>query len=160
IDPEDGGGAAAWGPVLRLAEVDAVMPVVGEPSFIEGEMRWGGLSYRRVAARISRTLAVSSFRTAVVADVRAVSSGAPLDEWPALGDDHAVPGLRWGEVRGRARAVGGVDVAHPLFSGHARLRVRTGSVVMDFDEIDRSRWVTGGQLGVLWPIPLGKIGRA
>jgi hypothetical protein len=94
---------------------------------------------------------------AIGIDLRAVSSGAPNDVKPTLGDEHAIPGLRWGEFRGRARAVGAVDVALPIRSGFARLRARTGAVTDEFDELDNAAWVTGGQLGVYWQLPIGVL---
>jgi hypothetical protein len=77
---------------------------------------------------------------------------------PALGDQHAVPGLRWSEGRGRARAVLGIDAAHPApMGGFVRLRVRSGAVADEPARWDSARWVTGAQLGGVWRIPLGSL---
>jgi hypothetical protein len=94
----------------------------------------------------------------VLLDVRAVSTGAPLDVHPTLGDQHAIPGLRWGEGRGRARVVLGIDAAYPApMSGVARLRIRTGAVADAPKHWDSARWVSGAQLGGIWRIPLGSL---
>ncbi|HEX6308481.1 MAG TPA: patatin-like phospholipase family protein [Longimicrobiales bacterium] len=157
IDPEDAPGESAAGPLLRLAAVPPTLAVVGEPLLLEGEMRWGGISYSRFAARGSVPLDLARLRIAILADVRGTSRNAPIDEWPALGDQHAVPGLRWGELRGRHRAVVGIDAAYALLAGYARVRMRTGAVAADLDAYADARWVSGGEIGMIWPIPLGVL---
>jgi NTE family protein len=156
IDVEDGAGGFAFGPLVRLASSAAESRVVGLPLLIEAERRWGDVSYSRGVVHGSVGLGGKRGpQLALGIDVRAVSSDAPDDVKPALGDEHAIPGLRWGEFRGRARAVGVVDVAIPVRTAFARLRARTGAVSSELDELDTAAWVTGGQLGIFWRTPIG-----
>jgi hypothetical protein len=99
-----------------------------------------------------------SVQGAALIDARITSTGAPVDVLPSLGDDHAVPGLRWGEMRGRARAVIGVDaaIAVPL-GGFARIRVRSGAVGDEPSSWQDARWITGAQVGGIWRVPFGTV---
>jgi hypothetical protein len=92
-----------------------------------------------------------------MADVRVTSSDAPADVVPALGDEHMVPGLEWGEVRDRMRAVVGVDAAHPIRTAFLRLRVRSGTVTEQIADWTSSEWVSGAQLGALWRSPVASV---
>lgn len=158
IDVEDGISGSALGPLIRIAAIASESRVVGLPLLIEAERRWGEVSYSRAVGHGS--IGIGGKRGPQLAlgiDVRAVSSAAPEDVKPALGDEHAIPGLRWGEYRDRARAVGGVDVAIPIGTGFARLRARTGAVADELDKLDSAAWVTGGQLGAYWQTPIGVL---
>jgi predicted acylesterase/phospholipase RssA len=157
IDVEDGRDGSAFGPVLRVATVLAESQVVGIPTLLEAERRWGSFTYTRVILSGSRSLQRPKFQVAALIDGRAVSSDAPIDVLPALGDEHAIPGLRWGERRGEARIVAGADAALALLKGHVRLRVRAGTVTDDVDDWDSSDAMVGAELGGVWSIPLGTI---
>ena len=156
IDIEDGRSGSALGPLVRYSAVAAQARPVGWPFLAEAERRWGDLAYTRIALRASHVVGRRGPQMAIGFDVRAVSSAAPIDVRPALGDEHAIPGLRWGEARGRARVVTGVDLAHPLGSGFIRLRARTGAVTEELDQW-RGRWETGGQLGFFMRTPIGVV---
>lgn len=152
----DGGGRSgiAAGPLLRLSALNPDVLVVGVPMLVEAEARWGGISYARLAARGAREVALGPVRAAIVADLH-VTGGAPTrDVTPTLGDDRAIPGLRWGEVPGRNRAVLGADLAYPVRTAHVRLRLRSGAVAERLDQLAAAERVTGGQLGFLWRNPL------
>jgi hypothetical protein len=158
VDPENAAGGASFGPILRLTSIPSEVTVVGTPRLVEGEARWGRVQYQRISLAGSLLLAERTLQSAVLLDVRAVSTGAPLDVHPTLGDQHAIPGLRWGEGRGRARVVLGIDAAYPApMAGVARLRIRTGAVADAPKHWDRARWVSGAQLGGIWRIPLGSL---
>jgi predicted acylesterase/phospholipase RssA len=161
IHPEDttaGRSGRSYGPIVRFASIPSEALVVGTPLLLEAEARWGRVRYQRVALGGSFPLALQSLQTAALVDVRAVSTHAPIDVQPALGDQHAVPGLRWGEGRGRARIVTGIDVAYPVpMNGFARLRLRTGAIAEEPDDWDAARWVSGAHIGGVWRIPLGSL---
>jgi NTE family protein len=157
IDVEDGRDGGAFGPVLRVATVLPETQVVGIPTLIEAERRWGSFTYTRVILSGSRSIQRPGFQVAALIDGRAVSSNAPIDVLPALGDEHAIPGLRWGDRRGEARIVAGADAAVPLLKGHLRLRLRGGAVTSDIDDWDETDEMLGAELGGVWSIPLGTI---
>ncbi|HEX6693326.1 MAG TPA: patatin-like phospholipase family protein, partial [Longimicrobiales bacterium] len=157
VQQEDDDDGSAIGPLLRWADVDADTRIVGVPLLIEGEARAGSVDYARFAVSASHTVHIGRIAVAPLADVRAASPGAPLDVHPALGDGHAIPGLRWGTGRGRSRVVAGVDGAFLLPSGFIRMRLRTGAAQRALDFIADSRWITGADLGVGWQSPVGTI---
>lgn len=160
VDVEEGEGGFSAGPLVRIASPRAEAPVVGVPLEIEGEARWGAVAYRRASARGSLGTELGPLKVAAVADGTVASRGAPADALPALGDERAVPGFRWGEARGRMRAVAGGDAAYPLprLGGHLRTRLRAGWVGDALETIDeREGWVTGAELGALWSTPFGAI---
>jgi predicted acylesterase/phospholipase RssA len=158
LEPEDAAGGASLGPLLRLTSLPSQAAVVGVPLLLEAESRWGDHRYWRAAFSGSRVLEWRALQAAALIDLRAVSDEAPSDVRPALGDQHAVPGLRWGEVRGRARAVVGIDVALPTpLGGLARLRLRGGAVADEPEDWQDARWIGGLQIGGVWRIPLGVL---
>lgn len=158
VDPEDSVAGGAYGPRLRVSALPTQATVVGVPLVLEAGARWGVWSYRHLSLAGSRRVRWRRLRAAAVVDVRAVSEGAPSDAHPALGDQHAIPGLRWGEERGRARAVLGLDLALPAFmEGFARLRLRTGATTDRIDRWQRDFWVSGAQVGGFWRIPFGVL---
>src|SRR5690606_7365898 len=94
-----------------------------------------------------------------VIDVAATLGDAPPDVEPALGDHHAVPGLRWGTERGAARLMAGVDVVRPLeLAADLRARFRVGTAPRAWDDlVDAGNWVAGAALAGIWSSPLGAI---
>lgn len=158
IEGEDAAGGIAFGPHLRVASVPSDGLLVGVPLLVEAEARWGEQAYRRGAFAGSIQHTGRLLHSAALLDVRVTSSGAPLDDLPALGDDHAIPGLRWGDVRGRARAVAGLDAGIPVPRvGFARLRLRSGAIAETASDWDDARWITGAQLGGVWRLPFGNM---
>lgn len=158
VDPEDTPAGESYGPVLRIASRPTDARIVGVPLLLEAEARWGAFRYRQASVAASRTLALGTLQAAPLIDVRTVSHDAPVDVYPALGDQHAVPGLRWGEQRGRARVVAGADVALPVaFGGFARLRLRSGTVAERPAAWNDARWISGAQIGGFWRIPFGTL---
>ena len=119
----------------------------------------GDWDYSRAAARASLGSSLRRFKFAVVADGAITDKDAPSDVLPALGDDRAMPGMRWGEERGRARAIGGLDAAYPIpLGGHARIRARAGAAPVTLRGFESSRnWVLGAEIGGVWSLPVGSI---
>lgn len=157
VDVEEGADGLAWGPLLRWASVEPPASVIGIPFTLEAERRWGDFTYTRLALGGSIGTTAGRLQVAALADVRGVNRGAPLDVQPSLGEDHTIPGLQWGERRGLVRTAAGIDAAYPFFSGFVRVRVRSGAISDEVERIDDARWVTGGQLGVFFPTPLGAV---
>lgn len=157
IYEEDLRSGFSAGPFLRVTSLNPDILVVGVPLLLEAETRWGVISYSRVAARLSRASGIGPLLVAGMADLRLTSSAAPGDVVPALGDEHAVPGLQWGEERGAARAVLGADAAYPISTVFARVRIRTGAAADRLRWLDDTRWITGAQLGMVWQNPLAGV---
>ncbi|HUG40819.1 MAG TPA: patatin-like phospholipase family protein [Longimicrobiales bacterium] len=157
LDPQLAPGSASYGPLLRLSSIPSQARVVGVPLLLEAEARWGDQPYRRFAVAGSLTRTGGALQVAPLLDLRGVSDLAPVDAQPALGDQHAVPGLRWGEGRGLARAVAGVDLAVPRLGGHARLRIRSGAVADRPAAWDAARWIAGAEIGGVWRLPFGLL---
>jgi NTE family protein len=158
---DDGGSGFSAGPHVRIAAPQADYPTVGVPFAAEAEARWGDVAYRRVAARGSVARRVGALQVAAVAYGAASSREAPLDVQPALGDEHAMPGLRWGQGRGPALLLAGADAAHPVpFGWRARVRLRSGAVAASPAALRDERWITGIELGALRSTPFGAIGIA
>lgn len=162
VEVEDGAGGASWGPLLRLAGVEPFFRIVGVPARLEGEIRFGEVEYRRVRGGGSLEAGVGRFRLAALADLALARGGPPPDALPALGDERLLPGLRWGELRGRTRVVAGADVAYPIpLEGFARLRVRGGTASGAFGDPDEAdRWLAGVELGALWSTAFGPLSLA
>ena len=157
---ENGPAGMSVGPLLRYASVDPNARVVGVPMRAEAEYRFAEIGYWRAMLAGSREAHLGPLRSAAVLELAAVSDDAPADVVPALGDDDGAPGLRWGEVRGRARAVGGIDFAYPVLAGFARLRLRVGGVAPawdDFDDRDAVRSHAGAHVGGFWESPIGAV---
>jgi NTE family protein len=157
IAADEARDGAAIGPLLRVASVPPEGQVVGLPLLLEIERRWGALTYTRVAVSGSHAMRWNALQLAALIDGRVASERAPFDVLPALGDEHAIPGLRWGERRGVARVVGGMDAALPMLKGHVRLRLRAGTVTSSIDDWDASDEMLGVELGGVWSIPIGTI---
>jgi NTE family protein len=148
----------SYGPLLKIG-VPEPGRVVGVPFALSLEQRFGGWSYGRAAARGSLRSDRHHFQFAAVADGAITNSDAPFDVLPALGDDRAMPGMRWGEERGRARIVGGIDIAYPvMLGGHLRIRSRAGAAPLRLRDFDSSHsWVLGTEVGGMWSLPIGSI---
>jgi predicted acylesterase/phospholipase RssA len=149
----------AWGPTLRITSPGPNATVVGTPLRLSGDWRFGDFEYRRYRAAGSASVRRGRFLAAAVADLTVTRGDAPADAWPALGDGHAMPGLRSGEGRGRSMAIAGIDlaVASPLES-HVRVRLRAGTTAVDPSDLWSNRWSAGAAAGILWWTPLGKLG--
>jgi predicted acylesterase/phospholipase RssA len=154
IRTETGEEGLSAGPLLRFTSLNPNILLVGMPLLIEGETRWGDISYTRIVMRGSHTLAMGPLLVAGIADARTTSHGAPADVLPALGDEHAIPGLRWGQERGRTRVVGGVDAGLPLYGAFVRVRLRVGAVSERLSELEAARGIGGAQLGLIWRSPV------
>lgn len=157
VEVEDGARGLAAGPFVRLGALEPPSRVVGVAPVAEAEWRVGDVEYRRGRAAGSVDLWAGRWRLAVVGDAAVVGGAAPLDVWPALGDERMIPGLRWGELRGRDRLVAGADVAYPLpLEAMLRLRARAGRVGDPIDH-DGAAWRVGADLGLLWTSPFGAL---
>ena len=158
IDPENAPGGAAFGPHVRVTSVPSDGSIVGVPLLLEAEARWGARAYRRMTMAGSLQHSAGPLLGAALLDVRVTSSRAPVDDRPALGDDHAVPGLRWGQLRGPARALAGVDAAIQIpLGGFARVRLRSGAVGEKPASWEHARWISGAQLAGVWRLPFGAL---
>jgi len=79
-----------------------------------------------------------------------------------MGTEFLIPSLRWGERRGKARAVSGLDLAYS-FPNEGTLRVRLrGGVVADEMRADgtfgkESTWLGGAGLTALWWTVFGRL---
>jgi predicted acylesterase/phospholipase RssA len=159
VTAEEGPEGDSFGPVLRVGNVPEFAPVVGLAKTLEAEVRFGSLNYESGRAQFSRTFAAHSRSAAPLLVVAAASGGAPWDRLPALGDEHLVPGLDWGDRRGRFIGAGGVDLSQiiPLRTTLA-LRLRGGHVSDREAEGDvPSEWVGGASLSAFWWLPVGRI---
>jgi outer membrane protein assembly factor BamA len=158
VNVEDGVQGSSYGPLFRFASLPKPSSRVGAPLLLELEQRWGSVGYSRLGATASFTLGRShGVQVAPVIDVRIVSHDAPIDVQPALGDEHAVPGLRWGEFRGDARFVAGAAAGVPIGSGFLRLRIASGVVADDPNDWGSARWTSGAQLALLWSTQFGDL---
>lgn len=148
----------SYGPALRFSipEPDRVVGISPE---VIAEHRFGDWSYSRAAVRGSIGRDRGRFLFAAVADGEVTDVDAPVDVHPSLGDDRAMPGMRWGEERGRARLIGGFDAAYPVRPGtYIRVRSRVGAAPLKLDDLDQSHaWVVGTEVGGLWSTPFGSI---
>ncbi|HEX6042825.1 hypothetical protein, partial [Longimicrobium sp.] len=155
------GGGEGWsvGPLLRVSVPQSERPVVGTTGFAEAEARWGDVQYQQARARASLDVRRGALRAAVVADGAAVWGDAPPDLIPSLGEEWLVPGYRWGEARGRARLVGGVDAAWQTPLGaYLRTRLRAGAVADDVDAVLSDQpWTVGAEVGLFHSSPFGAL---
>jgi hypothetical protein len=161
IDANVGPSGDSFGPMVRIGFIPDNLLLVGIPTSAEGEARSGDTRYGRLRARGSRAFAFKSLTVAPLFDVAAVSNGAPRDIVPSPGMDQLVPALRWGERRGRAQAIAGVDAAFPLFTT-IRLRLRGGGsadqLLPDGSDFSKETlWFGGASLSALWWTPFGRI---
>jgi predicted acylesterase/phospholipase RssA len=156
---EDGGSGWTAGPAVRVSSSRADYPVAGVPFDAMAEARWGDFEYRRVMVQGSVRFERGPLRLAGVYDAAAASRQTPPDALSALGDDHFVPGFRWGEGRARSRALLGADAAYRLPLGpYLRGRVRGGTVGDGLGELgDKDGWVLGADAGLVTSTPFGAV---
>ncbi len=158
VRPEFGPVGVSFGPSLRVEAVSPLVEVVGLPLLLEAESRFGDFEYWRIKAQVARPFGRARLRIAPLVAFEAVTTGAPIDVSPALGDANLVPALTWGEHRGRARAVGGVDLSIVIPRRTTLvLRTRSGWIGKRVALGDEDRWIAGAGLSSLWWLPLGRI---
>lgn len=158
IETARGTGGAGTGALLRIGRVPELARVVGTAPLLEAEARFGSVEYRRARMRGSVDVALGDLQVAVLADATVTSRQAPHDARPALGDEHLLPGLRWGQARAPARLVTGLDLALPLVLDiHARARLRSGSTGETLDGALRGGWRPAAELGLTWWTPIGRV---
>jgi hypothetical protein len=109
-----GATAGSYGPELLAGATAPLVQVVGIETRLHATARFGDVDYEAGSAQASWTLGRRRWLLAPLVAVAQASLEAPLDAWPALGDEHLVPGLRWGDLRGRSLAAAGIDVARVL----------------------------------------------
>lgn len=161
IDANVGPGGDSFGPMVRIGFIPDNLQLVGIPTSAEGEARTGDARYARVRARGSRAFSYHGVAIAPLFDVAAVTQGAPRDIVPSPGMDQLVPALRWGERRGRAQAVVGVDAAFPLFA-KIRFKLRGGGSADQLlpdgsDFSNETLWFGGASVSALFWTPFGRI---
>lgn len=149
----------SWGPRVRFTHPRGAEPIVGVTSNAEGEMRFGQVAYGRMAAAGSIDAARGAWRGALVLEAAGVRGDAPPDVQPALGDRRRMPGLSWGQERGRGLVAGGLDLARRIpTGGNLRLRLRLGAAVQDPGRLtERAPWLSGIGLEALWGTPFGPL---
>jgi predicted acylesterase/phospholipase RssA len=159
----EGEGGGSVGPWFQFGATPRLAREVGNDPSVQADLRFGTVDYWTVRAKGSHARQLGPVAAAVLADVTGVSEESPPDVVPAMGDEWLMPALRWGERRGRVRAVAGIDAAHggPLGSS-LRLRLRGGAIV---DELrsdtavysGETRWLGGAGVSLLWWTFLGKV---
>lgn len=159
VEVEGGGAGLSAGPFFRIGAATPDGLIVGVPTEAEAELRVGEMGYGRAAFRSSVTVPGLGMPAAAVVDLALTEPDAPPDALPALGDDRAMPGLPWGHVRGRARIVGGFDLAHPtVLNGFLRLRLRGGSAPRHLGGLgELDAWMAGAAVEGVWSSPLGPV---
>jgi len=162
IRSDAGPHGASFGPLVRIGAVPRLVEVIGTPLSVEGEARFGDVRYRRARIKGSVARSLGPLALAVLGDVEGASGDVPLDAAPAMGTELLVPGLRWGERRGKARAVAGLDLAYSVpLQGTLRVRLR-GGVIADETRTDgsfgrASDWLGGAGVSGLWWTPYGRV---
>ena len=159
----EGEGGGSVGPWFQIGATPRLAREVGNDPSIEADLRFGTVDYWTIRAKASHARNLGPALAAVLLDVTGVSDESPPDVIPAMGDEWLMPALRWGEHRGRMRAVAGIDAAHegPL-GASIRLRLRGGAVVDELREDTavyggETKWMGGAGLSLLWWTFLGKI---
>lgn len=148
----------SFGPTLALGAVPPLVRVVGLATALEIEGRVGPAHYGRARVSVSKTMGSGLWSFAPLAEMSGATRRAPLDSNPALGDEGLVPGLEWGERRGRARAVLGADAAGVIpMRTTVVLKLRAGKVAEPVVGGDDEDWVGGISLSTLWWLPLGRF---
>jgi hypothetical protein len=161
LDANVGPSGDSFGPMVRIGFIPDNLQLVGIPTSAEGEARTGDARYARVRARGSRVFTLKKLSVAPLFDVAAVTQDAPRDIVPSPGMDQLVPALRWGERRGRAQFVAGVDAAFPLFT-KIRVKLRGGGSADQLlpdgsDFSNATLWFGGASVSALWWTPFGRI---
>lgn len=159
VDAPLAGDGPSLGGLLRIEGVPPHAAVVGLPPRLELEARGSEVAYWRAALRLGIPASAGPLLLAAYADAARVDEAAPPDVRPALGDGPGIPGLRWGEGRGRSRVLLGVDAGYPiLLEGHARLRLAAGRA-WSATGLDTApeEWVGGAELAGVWVTPWGPL---
>jgi predicted acylesterase/phospholipase RssA len=164
IDADAGPEGGAFGVAARFGRTAPLVPVIGTSRELSADVRWGAVEYWTTRAKGSFARRIGPIAAAPLADVTWVAATTPLDVIPAMGDEGLVPGLRWGEQRGRLRAVCGLDLAAVVpFNSTLRLRMRGGIIADEarasatpFFGRDKT-WLGGLGLGSMWWTPFGKV---
>ncbi|MGI9625475.1 MAG: patatin-like phospholipase family protein [Longimicrobiales bacterium] len=145
-----------WGPTLRLEALAPLGHTFGVPARLDVRGRFGVLRHWRVRARGSRGTALGPVRVEAVADATYATAGAPPDAHPALGDDHGLPGVAWGEGRGKSAVIGGLDLGLGLpLNGVLRVRLR-GAYLEGFQRYaTQDMDAYGAEVGGVWKTPFG-----
>jgi predicted acylesterase/phospholipase RssA len=158
IHADEGPEGDTFGPVLRIGEVPEFAPAVGMASELRAEARFGQLSYLSGRVALSRTFTKGLRTAAPLVFVEGVSSDAPYDRLPALGDRHLVPGLDWGDRRGRFVGAFGADGSQVMpYRTTLVLRLRAGRVSnREAEGTASGEWVGGGSLSAYWWLPVGR----
>jgi len=162
IDSDVGPSGSSYGALGRVGVVAPNVEMVGTSPMLEGEIHTGDVHYARVRAKASFVRKKRPLTIALLGDAEAVTNGPPLDSAPALGNDFRIPALRWGEHRGRALAIGGLDLAYPAhFKTTLCLRLRGGGVANemqpDGELSGETTWMGGVGLSALWWTIYGRI---
>ena len=157
IDDDGGRDGGSYGPELLAGATAPLVQVVGIETRLHATARFGEVDYEAGSAQASWTFGRKRWLLAPLVAVAKVSGDAPLDAWPALGDEHLVPGLRWGDLRGRSLAAAGLDVARVLPKRTTLvLRLRGGSIEERADGAGDED-LGGAALSMLWWLPFGRI---
>jgi predicted acylesterase/phospholipase RssA len=158
VDVERGDHGVSVGPLLRISAATPPPLVVVTPTELEAGVRFGDVAYKYFSFRTSRATALRKLLLAGMVDLAVTDSGAPSDVRRALGDARAMPGFRWGQERGQARVITGVDIAYPIaFQGFARLRLRAGAAPVELNDLNSHTWVSGAALEGIWRVPFGEL---
>ena len=162
IDSDVGPSGSTYGALGRISMVAPNVELVGTTPMLEGEIHTGDVHYARVRAKASFVRKQKPLTVALLGDAEAVTNGPPLDSAPALGSDFRIPALRWGEHRGRALAIGGLDIAYPArLKATLSLRLRGGAVAdemqADGELSGETTWVGGAGLSAVWWTIYGRI---
>jgi predicted acylesterase/phospholipase RssA len=162
ITSDVGPDGASFGPFVRIGAIPRLVEVIGTAPSAEGEARFGDVKYRRARVKGSIDRSMGPIAVAVLADGEAADGEIPPDIAPSMGAEYLVPALRWGERRGKARAVAGIDLAYSLpLEGMVRMRLR-GGIVADEIRTDASfgrghTWLGGAGLTGLWWTLYGRV---
>lgn len=162
IDSDVGPSGSSYAAIGRIGVVAPNVEIVGTAPMLEGEIHTGDVHYARVRAKVSLVRKLKPVTIALLGDAEAVTNGPPLDSAPALGNDFRIPALRWGEHRGRALGIGGLDVAYPTrLKATLCLRLRGGAIADEMQsdgELDgETTWAGGAGLSALWGTIYGRI---
>src|SRR5262249_3912165 len=129
VTADEGPEGDSFGPVLHAGEAPEVAPIVGLSSGRQAEARFGSLSYESGRAQVSHRFSKHGRPAAPLLVLEAASGDAPWDRLPALGDAHLVPGLDWGDRRGRLVGAAGADFSQVIpWRATLVLRLRAGRV--------------------------------
>jgi hypothetical protein len=157
VEVEGGTAGLAAGARLRAGTLPRLTHPVATGWRATAELRAGDVAYRSAELRAALPLAPGRWRAALVVEAGLAGGDVPLDTRLLLGADGRIPGLEWDEAPGKAMAVVGGDLAHPLAGlGWVRLRVRAGSARLGSCGV-RACGRAGAQLGLFRATALGPV---